>query len=149
MDWSSIAPHVPRKELGKHQGYSHPTRLTRVTGATAPAGLAGGAKGIRTASPSRKMGRSLWRNGSAGEAKRAVSKASPILRGTEGSNPLRSASQSALSSELWRCIRRSAGFGGVYARVRDGTTGEALQAIIDLDLDELDSIELPRGFGRD
>ena len=33
--------------------------------------------------------------------------------------------------------------------LRDTTTGEALQAIVDLDLDELASIEPPRGFGRD
>ena len=33
--------------------------------------------------------------------------------------------------------------------LRDGATGEALQAILDLDLDELASIEPPRGFGRD
>ena len=33
--------------------------------------------------------------------------------------------------------------------LRDGATGEALQAIVDLDLGELASIELPRGFGRD
>jgi hypothetical protein len=32
---------------------------------------------------------------------------------------------------------------------RDGATGEALQAIVDLDLDELINIEPPRGFGRD
>jgi hypothetical protein len=32
---------------------------------------------------------------------------------------------------------------------RNGATGEALQAIIDLDLDELVAIEPPRGFGRD
>jgi hypothetical protein len=32
---------------------------------------------------------------------------------------------------------------------RDGATGEALQVIIDLDLDELTAIEPPRGFGRD
>jgi hypothetical protein len=31
----------------------------------------------------------------------------------------------------------------------DGATGEALQAIVDLDLDALASIEPPRGFGRD
>ena len=31
----------------------------------------------------------------------------------------------------------------------DSSTGEALQAIVDLDLDELASIEPPRGFGRD
>jgi hypothetical protein len=32
---------------------------------------------------------------------------------------------------------------------RDGATGEALEAIIELDLDELAAIEPPRGFGRD
>jgi len=32
---------------------------------------------------------------------------------------------------------------------RDGATGDALQAILDLDLDELAEIEPPRGFGRD
>jgi hypothetical protein len=31
----------------------------------------------------------------------------------------------------------------------DPSTGEGLQAIVDLDLDELASIEPPRGFGRD
>jgi hypothetical protein len=33
--------------------------------------------------------------------------------------------------------------------LRDSATGEALQAIIDLDLDELAAIEPPRGYGRD
>jgi hypothetical protein len=33
--------------------------------------------------------------------------------------------------------------------LRDGATAEALQAIVDLDLDELANIEPPRGFGRD
>ncbi len=32
---------------------------------------------------------------------------------------------------------------------RDGTTAEALQAIVELDLLELQTIEPPRGFGRD
>src|SRR5499427_6851399 len=32
---------------------------------------------------------------------------------------------------------------------RDDATGEALQAILDLDLDEIAAIEPPRGFGRD
>lgn len=32
---------------------------------------------------------------------------------------------------------------------REGPTGEALQAVIDLDLDELAAIVPPRGFGRD
>jgi hypothetical protein len=33
--------------------------------------------------------------------------------------------------------------------IAHGATGEALQAIVDLDLDEFASIEPPRGFGRD
>jgi hypothetical protein len=32
---------------------------------------------------------------------------------------------------------------------RDGTTTEALQAIVELDLSELQTIKPPRGFGRD
>ena len=32
---------------------------------------------------------------------------------------------------------------------REGSTGEALQAIADLDLDEIIAIRPPRGFGRD
>jgi hypothetical protein len=32
---------------------------------------------------------------------------------------------------------------------RDGPTGEALQAIVDLDLDDIVAIQPPRGFGRD
>jgi hypothetical protein len=31
---------------------------------------------------------------------------------------------------------------------REGATGEALEAIVELDLDELAAIEPPRGFGR-
>jgi hypothetical protein len=33
--------------------------------------------------------------------------------------------------------------------IRDSTTGEALQAVVDLDLGELIAIQPPRGFGRD
>jgi hypothetical protein len=33
--------------------------------------------------------------------------------------------------------------------LREGATGEALQAVVDLDLDEIRAIEPPRGFGRD
>jgi hypothetical protein len=33
--------------------------------------------------------------------------------------------------------------------LRDGATAEALQAIVDLDLDGLADIEPPRGYGRD
>jgi hypothetical protein len=32
---------------------------------------------------------------------------------------------------------------------RDGAMGEALQAVVDLDLTEIATIQLPRGFGRD
>ena len=32
---------------------------------------------------------------------------------------------------------------------RGGATGDALQAILDLDLDEIAAVEPPRGFGRD
>ena len=35
------------------------------------------------------------------------------------------------------------------ASLRDSATGEALQAIADLDLDEIIAIQPPRGFGRD
>jgi len=35
------------------------------------------------------------------------------------------------------------------ANLRDSATGEALQAIVDLDLDEIVAIQPPRGFGRD
>ena len=33
--------------------------------------------------------------------------------------------------------------------LRDTPTGEALQAVIDIDLDEIATIKLPRGYGRD
>jgi len=33
--------------------------------------------------------------------------------------------------------------------LQDSTTGDALQAICDLDLTELQAVEPPRGFGRD
>jgi hypothetical protein len=33
--------------------------------------------------------------------------------------------------------------------LREGATGEALQAVVDLDLNEICAIEPPRGFGRD
>ncbi len=35
------------------------------------------------------------------------------------------------------------------ANLQDGTVADALQKICDLDLDELQAIEPPRGFGRD
>lgn len=38
---------------------------------------------------------------------------------------------------------------GLPTNLRDSTTADALQAICDLDLAELQAIEPPRGFGRD
>ena len=43
----------------------------------------------------------------------------------------------------------AAWFEALPEAARDSTTGEALQAIVALDLDELAAIEPPRGFGRD
>ena len=40
-------------------------------------------------------------------------------------------------------------FDALPKNVQEGDTGEALQAIVDLDLDELIAIVPPRGFGRD
>ena len=49
----------------------------------------------------------------------------------------------ALQSEYARWFDR------LPEALRDGATGEALQAIVDLELDELAAIEPPLGFGRD
>jgi hypothetical protein len=43
----------------------------------------------------------------------------------------------------------AAWFEALPEALREGATGEALQAIVELDLDELTAIEPPRGFGRD
>ena len=40
-------------------------------------------------------------------------------------------------------------FEALPENLQEGATGEALQAIVDLDLDELIAIVPPRGFGRD
>ncbi len=46
-------------------------------------------------------------------------------------------------------VEYQAWFGALPEATRDGATGDALQAILDLDLDEIAAIEPPRGFGRD
>ena len=43
----------------------------------------------------------------------------------------------------------AAWLGALPEATRDGATGTVLQAIVDLDLDEISAIEPPRGFGRD
>ena len=68
--------------------------------------------------------------------------------------PLRGPS---LSRQWQDTVARLAGLQGEYARwldalpeaTRDTATGEALQAIADLDLDDILAIRPPRGFGRD
>jgi hypothetical protein len=40
-------------------------------------------------------------------------------------------------------------FEALPENLQGGATGEALQAIVDLDLDELIAVVPPRGFGRD
>ena len=40
-------------------------------------------------------------------------------------------------------------FEALPENLQDGATGEALQATVDLDLDELIAVVPPRGFGRD
>ena len=43
----------------------------------------------------------------------------------------------------------AAWFDALPEPLRDSATGDALQAIVDLGLDELIAVEPPRGFGRD
>ena len=43
----------------------------------------------------------------------------------------------------------AAWYDAIPEATREGATGEALLAIVDLDLDELVAIQPPRGFGRD
>jgi hypothetical protein len=68
--------------------------------------------------------------------------------------PIRRASRpqqwhSAVATLLRLQVEYAAWLEALPEALRDGATGEALQAIVDLDLDELASIEPPRGFGRD
>ena len=52
------------------------------------------------------------------------------------------------NSSLCKANTRN-GFEALPEPFRDTATGEALQAIIDLDLDEISAIEPPRGFAHD
>jgi hypothetical protein len=55
-----------------------------------------------------------------------------------------------LSTSSSRCKPNTApGFEALPEATRDSATGEALQTILDLDLDEFVAIEPPRAFGRD
>jgi hypothetical protein len=81
----------------------------------------------------------------------ADNRAAPALRPPR---PIRRASRPqqwhAAVATLLRLQAEYAGWlDALPEALHDGATGEALQAIADLDLDELASIEPPRGFGRD
>jgi ferric-dicitrate binding protein FerR (iron transport regulator) len=70
------------------------------------------------------------------------------------SRPIRRSSraqqwQSAVATLLALQAQYAAWLDALPEALRDGATGEALQAIVDLDLDELVNIAPPRGFGRD
>jgi hypothetical protein len=70
------------------------------------------------------------------------------------SRPIRRSSraqqwQSAVASLLALQAQYAAWLDALPEALRDGATGEALQAIVDLDLDELVNIAPPPGFGRD
>jgi hypothetical protein len=83
--------------------------------------------------------------------RRAGSRPAPPLR------PVRQVGRVSRAQQWHAAVATLIALQGKYAAwldampepLRDGPTGEALQAIIDLDLDELASIEPPRGFGRD
>jgi hypothetical protein len=57
--------------------------------------------------------------------------------------------RSAITELLTLQAEYAAWFDALPEATRDGATGEALQAIVDLDLDEIAAIDPPRGFGRD
>ena len=57
--------------------------------------------------------------------------------------------RAALAELLVLQIEYAAWLDALPEALRDGTTGVALQAIVDLDLDDLVAIEPPRGYGRD
>ena len=92
---------------------------------------------------------------------RAAHAGRPLLRSLPGASPRAKApSRDRRRSRLQRWHEAIAELLAVQSEcaawldalpeaLRDGATGEALQAIVDLDLDELASIEPPRGFGRD
>jgi hypothetical protein len=72
-------------------------------------------------------------------------------RASRSARPLSQAQQwhAAVATLIALQAKYAAWLDALPESLRDTTTGEALQAIVDLDLDELASIEPPRGFGRD
>jgi hypothetical protein len=100
-----------------------------------PVGL--GVRGVRTRSPAPSV--------------------SPLLRPPSGAVVIRSRRPTDRRSRAQRWRDALIALQGEYTQwlaalpeaTRDGATGDALQAILDLDLDEIAAVEPPRGFGRD
>jgi hypothetical protein len=84
-------------------------------------------------------------------ARRAV--AQPSSRPRPDRSPLRRTRLQRWRAAVAELVALQAEYAGWFDALpeplRDGATGEALQAIVDLDLDELIAIEPPRGYGRD
>jgi len=81
----------------------------------------------------------------------------PIAQITPGSNNAR-AERRRSRPQRWRAAiaelltlqaEYAAWLDALPQATRDSPTGEALQAIADLDLDEIAALDPPRGFGRD
>ncbi|HEX8807507.1 MAG TPA: hypothetical protein VF760_00760 [Xanthobacteraceae bacterium] len=83
--------------------------------------------------------------------RQADNPAAPALRPPR---PIRPASRpqqwhAAVATLLRLQAEYAAWLDALPGALHDDATGQALQAIVDLDLDELAGIEPPRGFGRD
>jgi hypothetical protein len=80
-------------------------------------------------------------------ARRTAAKPSPASRLRRPTRPQR---WHAAVTQLLALQAEYAGWlDALPEALRAGATGEALQAIVDLDLDDLLAIEPPRGYGRD
>jgi hypothetical protein len=88
---------------------------------------------------------------------RAAHAGRPLLRPRRGASPRAKARRRSRPQRWHEAVAEllavqsecAAWLDALPEALRDGATGEALQAIVDLDLDELASTEPPRGFGRD
>jgi hypothetical protein len=71
----------------------------------------------------------------------------PAIKSVRRSRPERW--RTAVAELLILQAEYAAWFAALPASLQDAANGQALQAIVDLDLDDLTSIEPPRGYGRD
>ena len=80
------------------------------------------------------------------QAARQATPSSPVRATRPRSRPQRW--RAAVAELVALQAEYAAWFDAMPETLRDSATGEALQAIIDLDLTDLVAIEPPRGFGR-